>query len=133
MRPTSWSFLPAIAVRSSSVSLPHFSRILPVNCFQLPSMRSQFMAGTPLGEVQRSLSLRPRRRRCFARPLGPGGCSGGEAVAVGDAGDTELKGLEFLFNAQARGGVRDRCVRLDLPPLAVLAQAPFALGLRHGQ
>src|SRR5438067_2055573 len=43
MRPTSWSCLPAITVRSSSVSLPHCSLAFPVNCFQLPSMRSQFM------------------------------------------------------------------------------------------
>src|ERR1041384_2950580 len=29
--------------RSSSVSLPHCSLALPLNCFQLPSIRSQFI------------------------------------------------------------------------------------------
>src|SRR6185312_13450403 len=41
---SSWSRLPLIWVRSSSVSWPHFSLTLPLNCFQFPSMRSQFIA-----------------------------------------------------------------------------------------
>src|ERR1700689_2688120 len=32
-----------MTVRSSSVILPHFSLILPSNCFQLPLIWSQFM------------------------------------------------------------------------------------------
>src|SRR5215510_2933294 len=43
MRPASLSCLPLITGRSSSVSLPHFSLTLPVSCFQLPSILSQFM------------------------------------------------------------------------------------------
>ena len=43
MRPTSWSCLPWMTVRSSLVSLPHCSLMLPMTCFRLPSTRSQFM------------------------------------------------------------------------------------------
>src|SRR5690606_11291456 len=41
--PRSWSRLPATTSKSSSVSLPHCSLILPLSCFQLPSMVSLFM------------------------------------------------------------------------------------------
>src|SRR5262245_58136046 len=41
--PTSWSRLPAMRSRSSSVILPNCSFTLPLACFQLPAMRSQFM------------------------------------------------------------------------------------------
>src|SRR5689334_8905767 len=47
MRPTSSLRLPWTICRSSSVSLPHCSWTLPVNCFQLPSMRSQFIPSPP--------------------------------------------------------------------------------------
>src|SRR2546427_39285 len=40
-----------MVVRSSSVSLPHFSLTLPLTCFQLPLMVSQFMTFL-LGKVQ---------------------------------------------------------------------------------
>ena len=40
----SWSRRPLICVRSSSVSLPHFSLTWPLTCFQLPSTRFQSMA-----------------------------------------------------------------------------------------
>src|SRR6266542_4324092 len=33
-----------MVVRSSSVSLPHFSFTLPVSCFQFPAIVSQFMS-----------------------------------------------------------------------------------------
>src|SRR4029079_453905 len=48
--PARWSRLPAITSSWSSVSLPHCSFALPLNCFQLPSMRSQFMCSS-LGEL----------------------------------------------------------------------------------
>src|ERR1700687_248619 len=52
--PASWSRLPAIMVRSSSVSLPHFSLTLPWNCFQLPFTWSQFIGVAPFqSEVKR--------------------------------------------------------------------------------
>lgn len=41
--PSSWSRFPSITSRSSSVSLPHFSLTLPLNCFQFPSTRFQSM------------------------------------------------------------------------------------------
>src|SRR5438552_9029021 len=67
MRPTSWSFFPAIWSQSLSVSLPHFSRALPLNCFQLPSILSQFICGSPRRATkhdgdQSSNSLKKRRR-----------------------------------------------------------------------
>src|SRR4051794_12760321 len=100
MRPTSWSFLPAIAVRSSSVSLPHFSRILPVNCFQLPSMRSQFMTRAPWVEVPVFLPCRFRGRRGLAGPLGPGGLARHEAVAATISRHAQVEGLKLFFDAK---------------------------------
>src|SRR5271165_6741794 len=47
-----WSRLPAAWSRSSSVSCPHFSLTLPLNCFQLPSIWSQFIAVPPERETE---------------------------------------------------------------------------------
>src|ERR1019366_5201232 len=47
-RPSNWSRCPLIAVRSSSVSLPHFSLTLPFISFHFPSTRFQSIAVNPL-------------------------------------------------------------------------------------
>src|SRR6185437_3230052 len=43
----SWSRLPLIEVRSSSVNLPHFTFAWPLYCFHLPCIWSQFIPMPP--------------------------------------------------------------------------------------
>src|ERR1039458_1630074 len=60
MRPTNWSFLPAITPQSLSVSFPQRSRAEPVNCFHLPSIWSQFIF-SPINGLSQTESPRPPR------------------------------------------------------------------------
>src|SRR5207248_10754780 len=48
-----------MAVRSSSVSLPHFSFTFPLNCFQLPEAVSQFMLSPLDNAVARRRGAEP--------------------------------------------------------------------------
>jgi hypothetical protein len=50
-----------------------------------------------------------------------------EAVAAAITGNAQPEKLEFLVNAQAHGRVGHVCLRFDLPPFAVLAQAPLII------
>src|SRR5258708_1148369 len=73
-----------MVVRSSSVSLPHFSLTLPFTCFQLPLMVSQFITFL-LGKVQHCNRCASPRWRvglecCGIVPadLGPADQAGGQ-------------------------------------------------------
>jgi len=67
--------------------------------------------------------------RRFAGAGGGGGLAGHEAVAAAGAGDAEAEGLQLFVDAQAQRRVGDGRFGLNLPPFAVLAEAPRLLGL----
>src|SRR5262245_53441425 len=86
MIPSSCSRCPLITVRSSSVSLPHFSLILPWVCFQFPSTRFQSMSSPP------------------KHPDPP---SGGETLRL--AGQFRLKVARFNGSRRTLGGGHSDC------------------------
>src|SRR5436190_17492294 len=67
--PSSCSRSPLIWVNSSSVSLPHCSFALPVNCFQLPWTRSQFIVDLLLLRWVHGLVGRSSAGTARARPV----------------------------------------------------------------
>src|SRR5580765_4008229 len=67
--PASWSRLPPTTSSWSSVSLPHCCLTVPLNCFQLPSTRSQFIRVSFRSGLEHR--CRPERRPGRLHALGP--------------------------------------------------------------